>query len=196
MELVLVVDNQRVSFSHSKCFWEKCFSSLYSWLILRGVFICSQYVYKNRSITAVRDEMVQLVNLLDTVRIKATDNVIVWLSPILTSFNNVLRLLYCISEPFSWWCNEICVAVSVWTLVLQTAEYTDIIDWLEDLWQWEPLQCGWQCWGCVGQVCAVEENRSVTSNQAWRGAAHCVSTPVTSFSNSCFFDYIFQWNVC
>jgi len=65
------------------------------------VFICSQYAYKNRNKTAVRDEMVQLVNLLDTVRIIATDNVIVRISPTLNSFNNVLRLLYCISEPFS-----------------------------------------------------------------------------------------------
>lgn len=56
-------------------------------VVLKGVFIYSQFVFKNSNSTAVRNEMVQLANLLDTVRILATDKVIVRIrmSPTLTS---------------------------------------------------------------------------------------------------------------
>ncbi len=45
------------------------------------MFICSQFVFKNSDITAVRNEVVQLANLLDTVRILGTDKVIVRRAP-------------------------------------------------------------------------------------------------------------------
>lgn len=50
----------------------------------------SQFVFKNQDKTAVRNEMVQLANLLDTVRILATVKVIVKMSPTLTRIRVVL----------------------------------------------------------------------------------------------------------